>query len=57
MDRWVTLPKRVTSPTWGPPPPCAQTLKDMITEDESNEKLILQQLLSLILSKMNENNK
>ena len=21
MDRWVTLLKRVTSPTWGPPPP------------------------------------
>ena len=20
MDRWVTPPKRVTSPTWGPPP-------------------------------------
>ena len=26
MDRWVTPPKRVTSPTWGPPPPCKQTL-------------------------------
>ena len=23
MDRRVTLPKRVTSPTWGPPPPCS----------------------------------
>ena len=22
MDRRVTPPKRVTSPTWGPPPPC-----------------------------------
>ena len=22
MDRWVTPPKRVTSPTWGPSPPC-----------------------------------
>ena len=21
MDRWVPPPKRVTSPTWGPPPP------------------------------------
>ena len=21
---WVTLPKRVSSPTWGPPPPCNQ---------------------------------
>ena len=27
MDRWVTPPKRVTSPTWGPPPPCKQALK------------------------------
>ena len=24
MDRWVTPPKRVTSPTWGSPPPCKQ---------------------------------
>ena len=22
MDRRVTPPKRATSPTWGPPPPC-----------------------------------
>ena len=26
MDRWITTPKRVTSPTWGPPPPCKQPL-------------------------------
>ena len=26
MDKRVTLPKRVTSPSWGPPPPCKQTL-------------------------------
>ena len=26
MDWWVTPPKRVTSPTWGPPPPCKQAL-------------------------------
>ena len=26
-DRRVTPPKRVTSPTWGPPPPCKQALK------------------------------
>ena len=25
-DRWVTPTKRVTSPTWGPPPPCKQAL-------------------------------
>ena len=27
MDRRVTPPKRVTSPTWGPPPPCKQGLR------------------------------
>ena len=27
MDRRVTPPKRITSPTWGPPPPCKQTLR------------------------------
>ena len=27
MNRLVTRPKRVTSPTWGPPPPCKQALK------------------------------
>ena len=26
MDRQVTPPKRVTSPTWGPPPPCKRAL-------------------------------
>ena len=26
MDRRVTPSKRVTSPTWGPPPPCKQAL-------------------------------
>ena len=26
MDRQVTPPKRVASPTWGPPPPCKQAL-------------------------------
>ena len=30
MDRQVTPTKRVTSPTWGPPPPCKQALKIMI---------------------------
>ena len=26
IDRWVTPPKQVTSPTWGPPPPFKQAL-------------------------------
>ena len=28
MDRQVTPPKRVTSPTWGPPAPCEQALRN-----------------------------
>ena len=26
MEKRVTPPKRVTSPSWGPPPPCKQAL-------------------------------
>ena len=26
LNRWVTPPKRVTSPAWGPPPPCKRAL-------------------------------
>ena len=33
MDRRVTLPKRATSPTLGPLPPCKQTLRQLILED------------------------
>ena len=29
-DRRVTPPKRVTSPTWGPPPPCKQALSSIL---------------------------
>ena len=29
MDRRVTPPKRVASPTWGPPPPCKQALRSV----------------------------
>ena len=28
MDKRITTPKRVTSPTWGPPRPCKQALRD-----------------------------
>ena len=30
MDRRVTPPKQVTSPTWGPPPPCKQALREQV---------------------------
>ena len=32
MDRRVTPPKQVTSPTWGPPPPCKQALRAYLHE-------------------------
>ena len=31
MDKRVTPPKRVTSPTWGPPPPCKQALRHLFS--------------------------
>ena len=34
MDRQVTPLKRVTSPTWGPPPPCKQAFTQ-VRHDES----------------------
>ena len=30
MDWRLTPPKRVTSPTWGPPPPCKQALRNRV---------------------------
>ena len=30
MERRVTPHTRVTSPTWGPPPPCKQALNDVV---------------------------
>ena len=41
MDRRVTPPKRVTSPTWGPPPPCKQALRELT--------IILMSLISYVL--------
>ena len=38
MDRRVTPPKRVTSPTWGPPPPCKQVLIDELLDYKVIEK-------------------
>ena len=34
MDRRVTPPKRVTSPTSGPPPPCKQVLRGVVQLDD-----------------------
>ena len=30
MNSRVTPPKRITSPTWGPPPLCKQALKELV---------------------------
>ena len=47
MDRRVTPPKRVTSPTWGPPPPCKQALK----RQTSQLHIIFMEELSYVLTK------
>ena len=36
MDWLVTPPKPVTSPAWGPPPPCKQALSIIFTVDCAN---------------------
>ena len=39
MDRRVTPPKQVTSPTWGPPSPCKRALRLLIVHYyETREK-------------------
>ena len=38
MERRVTPPRRVTSPTWGPPPLCKQALKTRVFIKQSNVK-------------------
>ena len=37
MDRWVPPPKRVTSPTWGPPPLRKQALSRRSLRTRSKE--------------------
>ena len=37
MDRRVTPPKRVTSPSWGPPPPCKQALRGSYSCSDGKE--------------------
>ena len=40
MDRRVTPPKRVTSPSWGTPPPCKQALNmDLVRMNHLQEKI------------------
>ena len=39
MDRRVTPPNRVTSHTWGPPPPCKQVLTFLPFQRRSTEIL------------------
>ena len=51
MDRRVTQSKRVTSPTWGlPPPPCKQALTlILITAHFSSDLVEVRKLQSLFL--------
>ena len=45
MDKRVTPPKQVTSPTWGPPAPCKQALRSndaMATRTSKNEKQLVE---------------
>ena len=48
MDRRVTPPKRVTSPTWGPPPPCKQTAEDAEVSHKSSHTVLVIYIKSVI---------
>ena len=37
MDRRVSPPKRVTSPSWGAPPPCKQALSYVVDVTAAND--------------------
>ena len=60
MDRSVTPPKRVTSPTWGTRPPCKQTLSkvQMAGSDfkEEREKKIKQNITKQNKAKQQQQN-
>ena len=45
MDRRVTSPKGVTSPSWGTPPPCKQALK----RKKSQERIVMKKASSFTL--------
>ena len=57
IDRRVTQPKRVTSPTWGPPPPCKQALTRfyIFFEESKNIKKSFQSRLNLYIIKVTAN--
>ena len=52
MDRRVTPKKRVTSPTWGLPPPCKQALREVLIifwmkflyDNAKNQSLVMKHL-------------
>ena len=46
MDGHVIPPKRVTSPTWGPSPPCKQALKDKLMLCRSKKNFPVDTFLS-----------
>ena len=43
MDRRVTPPKRITLPTWGPPPPSKQALRSHTSPHVRESKTVLDQ--------------
>ena len=47
MDRRVTPPKWVTSPTWGPPPPCKQALRGTQSTNIKQDKVSKENVVQL----------
>ena len=49
MDKRVTTPKRVTSPTWGTPPPCKQALSQLINRNSFTLPRVQHKFVLLVL--------
>ena len=42
MERQVTPPRQVISPTWGPPPPCKQARRNIVNNFGNPQSLVAQ---------------
>ena len=45
MERQVTPPRQVISPTWGPPPPCKQARRNIVKKFGNPQSLVAQLMI------------
>ena len=55
MGRWVTPRKRVTSPTWGPPPPCKHNQSKIMLFKKNDFPIYISETLKRAVKETNIN--